>query len=153
MKVGVAGGSLEGGRAPDRGRNRIRASQPASKFGLGAVSEQQTVSRGNTANTKGRLPSSGAFRSAHRKEDRMEVVHPRCCGIDVHKASVCACISIKDNQKSGKQKQRFETTTAGLRELATWLREWKVTTVAMEATGVYWKPVWNILEEEFELLL
>lgn len=83
----------------------------------------------------------------------MEVVHPRCCGIDVHKASVCACISIKDNQKSGKQKQRFETTTAGLRELATWLREWKVTTVAMEATGVYWKPVWNILEEEFELLL
>jgi len=47
----------------------------------------------------------------------MEVVHPRCCGIDVHKASVCACISIKDHQKSGKQKQRFETTTAGLREL------------------------------------
>jgi transposase len=83
----------------------------------------------------------------------MEVVHPRCCGIDVHKATVCACISIKDGDQVEKQKRRFDTTTAQLRELAAWLREWKVTTVAMEATGVYWKPVWNILDEEFELLL
>lgn len=83
----------------------------------------------------------------------MEVVHPRCCGIDVHKASLCACIGIKDNQQVEKQKRRFDTTTAGLRELAAWLREARVTTVAMEATGVYWRPVWNILEEEFELLL
>jgi len=83
----------------------------------------------------------------------MEIVHPRCCGIDVHKATVCACISIKDHNEVVKQKRRFHTTTAELRELAAWLREWKVTIVAMEATGVYWKPVWNILEEEFELLL
>ena len=83
----------------------------------------------------------------------MDVVHPRCCGIDVHKASVCACISIKDDGKIEKQKRRFDTTTAQLRELAAWLRERKVTTVAMEATGVYWKPVWNILEEEVEQLL
>jgi len=133
--------------------NRIRAIQPDSKFGLGAVLEQQTVARGNTANTKGRLTSSGAFRSTHRKGHGMEVVHPSCCGIDVHKGTVCACISIKDNQRVEKQKRRFDTTTAELRELAAWLRECKVTTVAMEATGVYWKPVWNILEEEFELLL
>jgi transposase len=83
----------------------------------------------------------------------MDVVNPRCCGIDVHKASVCACISIRDGNQSRKEKRRFDTSTAQLRELAAWLREWKVTRVAMEATGVYWKPVWNVMEEEFELLL
>jgi transposase len=83
----------------------------------------------------------------------MDVVNPRCCGIDVHKASVCACISIKDGTQMRKEKRRFDTTTAQLRELATWLEEGKVTKVAMEATGVYWKPVWNILEEKLELLL
>ena len=83
----------------------------------------------------------------------MDVVKPRCCGIDVHKASVCCCISIKDGGQIRKEKRRFDTATAQLRELAAWLREWKVTTVAMEATGVYWKPVWNILEEELELVL
>lgn len=83
----------------------------------------------------------------------MEVVHPRCCGIDVHKASVCCCISVKEGGQSEKQKRRFDTTTGQLREMAGWLKEWKVTTVAMEATGVYWKPVWNLLEKEFELLL
>ena len=83
----------------------------------------------------------------------MGVVHPRCCGIDVHKATVCACISIKDAGVIEKHKRRFDTTTAQLRELASWLGQYKVTNVAMEATGVYWKPVWNLLQEEFELLL
>lgn len=83
----------------------------------------------------------------------MEVVHPRCCGIDVHKATVCACISIKEGATTEKQKRRFDTTTAQLNELVAWLKQWGVTTVAMEATGVYWKPVWNRLEPEFELLL
>jgi transposase len=72
---------------------------------------------------------------------------------DIHKASVCCCISIKDGSRNEKQRRRFDTTTAQLREMAEWLKEWKVTTVAMEATGVYWKPVWNLLEKEFELLL
>jgi transposase len=111
------------------------------------------MSRGDTVNMKGRLTTSGAFRGTHRKENVMEVIHPRCCGLDVHKASVCACISIKDNKLVKKQKRRFGTTTAELRELAAWLRAATVTMVAMEATGVYWKPVWNILEEEFHLLL
>jgi len=83
----------------------------------------------------------------------MEIVHPRCCGIDVHKATVCACISIKDADVVAKHKRRFNTTTVELRELAMWLQQHQVTKVAMEATGVYWKPVWNLLEAEFELLL
>jgi transposase len=83
----------------------------------------------------------------------MEIAHPRCCGIDVHKATVCACISIKDAVVVQKHKRRFDTTSAQLRELAGWQHQHQVTQVAMEATGVYWKPVWNLLEEEFQLLL
>jgi transposase len=83
----------------------------------------------------------------------MEVIHPRCCGIDVHKATVCGCVSIKDAGVVEKHKVRLGTTSAQLRELAAWLHQHQVTKVAMEATGVYWKPVWNLLEEEFELLL
>jgi transposase len=83
----------------------------------------------------------------------MDVIHPRCCGIDVHKATVCACITIKDAGVVEKHKRRFDTTTAELRALAAWLREHGVTHVAMEATGVYWKPVWNALEADFALLL
>jgi transposase len=83
----------------------------------------------------------------------MEILHPRCCGIDVHKATVCACVSIKDAGVVEKHKRRFDTTTAQLRELVLWLQEHQVGKVAMEATGVYWKPVWNLLEEQCELLL
>jgi transposase len=83
----------------------------------------------------------------------MDVVHPRCCGIDIHKANVCACITIKEAAVVVQHKRRFDTTTAQLREMAAWLAEWQVTHIAMEATGVYWKPVWNILEGGFELLL
>jgi len=83
----------------------------------------------------------------------MEVVHPRCCGIDVHQASLAVCVSIKEGAESQKHKLRCGTTTAELLRLADWLHGHQVTHVAMEATGVYWKPVWHMLEGQFELLL
>ncbi len=83
----------------------------------------------------------------------MEVVHPRCCGIDVHQASLAVCVAIKEQVKSEKYKLRCGTTTAELLRLADWLHGHQVTHVAMEATGVYWKPVWHILQGQFELLL
>ena len=83
----------------------------------------------------------------------MEVVHPRCCGIDVHQASLAVCVAIKENGKSEKHKLRCGTTTAELLRLADWLQGYQVTHVGMEATGVYWKPVWHMLEGHFELLL
>lgn len=83
----------------------------------------------------------------------MDVVHPRCCGIDVHQASLAVCVSIKDEGKNEKYKLRSGTTTAELLRLSDWLREHRVTHVALEATGVYWKPVWHILEGQFELVL
>jgi transposase len=85
----------------------------------------------------------------------MEVVNPRCAGLDVHKKTVVAAVRIVEHGKAAVEVRTFETTTAGLITLAEWLSEHGVTTVAMEATGVYWKPVWHILASagSFELVL
>jgi transposase len=84
----------------------------------------------------------------------MEVVHLRCAGLDVHKESVVACARLVIAGKISHEVKTFETTTAGLLALSTWLAEQEVTHVAMEATGVYWKPVWHILSDgEVELVL
>src|SRR5262252_6126161 len=84
----------------------------------------------------------------------MQVLHPRCCGLDVHKATVVACVRRVIDGKTAKETRTFATTTASLIALSEWLTETKCTRVAMEATGVYWKPVWHILsDEDFELVL
>lgn len=84
----------------------------------------------------------------------MRVVHERCAGLDVHKKTVVACRMVPDDDGGWEIKIRtFSTMTADLFELADWLREVGVTHVAMESTGVYWKPVFNVLEGEFEVLL
>jgi transposase len=91
---------------------------------------------------------------AARQEEIMEVLHPRCCGLDVHKATVVACVRRVIDSKTIKETRTFATTTASLIALSAWLTETKCTRVAMEATGVYWKPVWHILsDEDFELVL
>jgi transposase len=83
----------------------------------------------------------------------MEVLYRCCCGLDVHKKSITACVLWSEGKKR-KEKRRFGTFTEDLLKLAEWLRECGVTHVAMESTGVYWKPVWNILEGQFtEVLL
>jgi transposase len=86
-------------------------------------------------------------------EDIMDLVYARCGGIDVHQASLAVCVSIKEQGRSEKYKLRCGTTTAEQLRLSDWLHEHGVTHVAMEATGVYWKPVWHVLEGQFELLL
>jgi transposase len=84
----------------------------------------------------------------------MEVLHPRCCGLDVHKDTVVACVRLVIDGKTVKEVRTFSTTTADLIALSQWLAENKCTHIAMESTGVYWKPVWHILADgEFELVL
>ena len=84
----------------------------------------------------------------------MELLYPHCCGLDVHKSSITACVRIQEKiGKPRKVVRRFGAMTADLRALANWLMEQQVTHVAMESTGVYWKPVWNILEGQFTLIL
>lgn len=79
----------------------------------------------------------------------MDVLHERCCGLDVHKNSVVACVITPE----GKEVRSFATMTEDLLSLADWLNSLGVTHVAMESTGPYWKPVYNVLEAEFTLML
>jgi transposase len=88
------------------------------------------------------------------KEARVDRLVERCAGLDVHKASVVACVRTPD-ERGGRQSQtrRFNTTTAGLVVLGDWLASLGVRVVGMESTGVYWKPVYYLLEDAFECWL
>src|SRR5215472_8333109 len=72
----------------------------------------------------------------------MQVVHERCCGMDVHKKTVVACVRTDQGQET----RTFGTVTRELLRLWEWLDQEQVSAVAMESTGVYWKPVYNVLE-------
>jgi len=80
----------------------------------------------------------------------MEIIVDRGCGIDVHKATVVACIM---GTGINKEIRTFTTMTNDLLRLKAWLKDSRITHVAMESTGVYWKPVFNILEDAFEVML
>jgi len=84
----------------------------------------------------------------------MQVEYERCCGIDVHKETVVACVIVPGaDGKPIKETRTFNTMTGDLRALAEWLKQKQCTHVAMESTGVYWKPVYNLLEGQFEVLV
>lgn len=83
----------------------------------------------------------------------MEVIHPRCAGLDVHKATVVACVRLAHGSAVEREVRTFGTTTPQILTLLEWLQRQEVTHVAMEATGVYWKPLWHLLEGHFALVL
>ncbi len=79
----------------------------------------------------------------------VQIQHSRCAGLDVHKKSIAACVITPEHEET----RTFGTMTKDILALSDWLSQHQVTHVAMESTGVYWKPVWNILEGNFELVL
>lgn len=84
----------------------------------------------------------------------MEVLYSRCAGLDVHKQMIVACVRVAAGGKTTRECRTFDTSTTGLLALLAWLTGQGCTHVAMEATGVYWKPVWNILSDgAFELIV
>lgn len=83
----------------------------------------------------------------------MELLHARCAGLDVHKKNVVAGVRIAEAGKVVEHVSTFPTVTEGLLALSEFLSRHGVTHVAMEATGVYWRPVWHILSGHFELVL
>jgi transposase len=83
----------------------------------------------------------------------MEVLYPRCAGLDVHQQTVVACARIASGSTVQQEVRTFGTTTRDLLALADWLATHQCTHVAMESTGVYWKPIWHVLEGHFELIL
>jgi transposase len=85
---------------------------------------------------------------------QVDIVHERCCGLDVHKKSVVACVLI--SQPDGhveRQVRTFKTMTADLLALGDWLSSLNITHIALESTGVYWRPVYSILEDGERTLL
>jgi transposase len=84
----------------------------------------------------------------------VDVINEYCCGLDVHKKTVVACVIVPDAKgEPAKHQRTYRTMYDDLLALRTWLRELGVTYVAMESTGVYWKPVYNVLEGDFEQIL
>ncbi len=84
----------------------------------------------------------------------METIYLVCAGLDVHQKTVVACVRRRDAAgKTRSQTRTFGTTTGAVLQLRDWLRQSAVTHVAMESTGIYWRPIWNILEGLFQILL
>src|SRR5215831_16535657 len=83
----------------------------------------------------------------------MDLLHARCRGIDVHKESLVACVRVQESRRKHAEIQTFGTTTAEILRLHAWLSEAQCTHVAMESTGVYWQPVFNLLEGSFVIIL
>jgi transposase len=83
----------------------------------------------------------------------MELVHARCAGLDVHARMISACIRVVSGQGVKREVRSFGTSTVELQRMADWLASEGCTHVAMESTGVYWKPAWHVLEGRFELVL
>jgi transposase len=76
----------------------------------------------------------------------MKPIYRRCCGIDVHKRSIRVCVLPPEGEQGMVKRERFRTFPRDLKRLRVWLMKCKVTEVAMESTGQYWRPVWNVLE-------
>jgi transposase len=83
----------------------------------------------------------------------VKTMHRRCAALDVHSDSVVACARISVRNKVTRETCRVGVTTPDLMGLADWLEARGITHVAMEATGVYWRPVWHMLEDRFTLVL
>src|SRR5947209_1145368 len=83
----------------------------------------------------------------------MDILHPCCAGLDIHKEKVVACVRKHSGGQTRQEVRTFRTETTALLALADWLTDEGVSHVAMESTGVYWKPIWNLFEDVFELLL
>ena len=83
----------------------------------------------------------------------MDILYMRCAGLDIHRDTIVACVRLAEAGGVVRLVETFATTTAELERLSAWLTSHGVTCVAMEATGVYWKPVWAVLAGDFELVL
>src|SRR3954447_24801337 len=91
--------------------------------------------------------------SSRSREVAVERIVERAGALDVHRASVTACVRVWHERELTEHVTEFQTTVSGLLALRDWLEAWAVRQVAMEATGVYWRPVWAVLEDRFALLV
>ena len=83
----------------------------------------------------------------------MEEILNKCCGLDVHRDTITACVMIGNGRQKQKHIKTFPTFTSDIQELANWLKEFNVYHVAVESTGIYWKPIFNVFEGDFDVIL
>lgn len=83
----------------------------------------------------------------------MEEILDSCCGLDVHKDTITACVMIGNGTQKRKHFRTFSTYTRDIKELTVWLKELNIRHVAVESTGIYWKPIFNIFENNFDVIL
>ncbi|MCI0664705.1 MAG: IS110 family transposase, partial [Acidobacteria bacterium] len=149
------------GREAEAGRYLTEPSELAEESDPSRTEVPETVAPASAGSTRRRI-SSLVLTPASLVQKRsismirkvMEVIYQCVAGLDVHKETVVACRRrLIGNWQVELEIETFRTTSAGLRALAGWLLEWGVTHVAMESTGVYWVPVWNVLEGQFTKLL
>ena len=145
---------LTGGSALDEVGSLLGAFKPECQSDLD-IAANPKLSPPTWESTQSRLLIlTMSSRGEPRGERLMDIVYPCCAGLDVHKETVVVCVRRHHGQGHAHQETRtFGTKTRQLLELADWLTDQRVTHLAMESTGVYWKPIWNILEGQFEMLL
>lgn len=83
----------------------------------------------------------------------MEELLDRCCGLDVHRDTITACVMIGNGPKKRKEIKTFSTFTCHIEELAKWIKSFDIKHVAIESTGIYWKPIFNVFEGELDVIL
>src|SRR5680860_1383691 len=140
------------GRLVDVGSPWCR--EPVASVTWGPQAPRTAAASANPRFFNERSLQATSYRRPRRWEAEMDTLVERCGGLDVHKAQVTATVRIDERGAPREQHtQTFATTTRGLLALADWLASWHVTRVGMEATGVYWKPVYYALEDSFETWL
>jgi transposase len=127
--------------------------EPATESGLDIAPNPKLSPRFGES-TQGRLVYLSMSSGAGREESNMENIFPCCAGLDIHKKSVEACVRrLEPTGQMHHQTRHWGTMTRDLLAMADWMAAQGVTHVAMESTGVYWKPIYNILESRFTILL
>ena len=143
--VGKEVGSFTGAEEPEYKLDPEPREHPVlQRPGLGSGERAFQTSR-----NRGFTPTT---RHVYR-EGAMEVLYPRCAGLDVHKDTVVACVRIAEGGKVRREVREFGTCTRALYELVEWLTAQGCTHAVLESTGVYWKPVWHVLEGQLALVL
>jgi hypothetical protein len=129
----------------------VERAEPAPQSGLDIAAYPKLLLNVSTQGRLNLLPISSAQMA---QGGSMEVILGCCAGLDVHKESVQACVrKMGAGGRLEQEVRHWGTMTGDLMDMAEWLGSEGVTHVAMESTGVYWKPIFNILEERFEILL
>lgn len=153
MKMELCGVTVKVRRLPSRRPNHTGVPNPLVSLAW-HCSEPDIVAP-LVGSTRSRVMSSiSALGSAPLEEHAMDILYSSVAGLDVHLRMLVACVrTVAASGKITEEVRTYGTMTRDILELLDWLRSRNVTHVAMEATGVLWKPIWNILDGQFELLL